>query len=103
MSAPTWVEVLDAFEARIEMQRRAIETDRLDDVPAFDAPSMVETIPARLRARAEDLLRSSLELELALSELMVTTARERDLVRRFARLAPHAVTTGGATYLDSSL
>jgi hypothetical protein len=58
-----WGAALDDFEDVLARQRAAFDVGRPQDAPAFAPPPGLGPLPFQLRARAEELLAASRELE----------------------------------------
>lgn len=108
-SAPVWDDVLDDFEAALARQRDRLhdlgdETEHADDPTdagtAFTPPPGLAPLPARLEARARELLHAAAALEADIAARLAATAREVHTVGRFARAtaAPRP-----ASYVDTGL
>lgn len=80
----TWAQALDAFEARLDAQREALDRGEAGNLDPFLPPIGLGSLPESLRARADDLLRQSRDLELELAGNVQALAVDLAVVRRVA-------------------
>ena len=80
-SATTWECVLDAYEARLDEQRAALDRGDVGPPAPFCPPTDLGSLPNALLTRARELLRRSLDLELELADNVHVLAHDLALVR----------------------
>ena len=98
MTASSWDSTLEAFAARLDAQRAALDAGEPDTVAAFVPPPSIGPLPPTLRDRAEALLHEALVLETAMEASLAATNRDAQVVQRFAHVAPPS-----PAYIDNSL
>lgn len=95
----SWTGALDAYEQRLDAQRRALDEGGAGDVAPFEPPVGLGPLPHHLLGRADGLLRRGRELQAQLEVALAGASREGAVVRRLR--ADHARVTG-ARFVDHS-
>jgi hypothetical protein len=89
----SWVATLDAYEARLDAQRAALDAGGEGLVPPFEPPAGLGPLPTTLADRASRLLAESRDLEQELADNVSAIGQDLAVVRAVGAstaAAPHA-------------